>query len=265
MLELQYKGEKQPHAYLFTGPDGVGKKTLALEFSQKLLGTERLENHPDFQILEGGDLGTVENVREFIRNVHFKPSVANVRVAIINNAHSLNVQSHNALLKTFEEPPEYMRFFLISSEFKLLATIMSRCQVLAFSKLSPQELETIAKEHGWKSWEKALILSYGSASKLKQLTENPEALSNAQKQNEFWHSLKKMPLHERLLEINTLSVLETEDLQAQFTAWLYAESLNACNSSDSVVFGRSLLAALKYLRTNKNKKLIIQNLLTQFP
>src|SRR5574340_798591 len=100
VLDKQLKLKKFPHAYLFFGPEGVGKKTLALEFAAKILGAGNLSVHPDFQILEEADNIAVERTREFIASLGFKPLAAKYRVAVVNDAQNLSSQSGNALLKT---------------------------------------------------------------------------------------------------------------------------------------------------------------------
>lgn len=145
------------HAYLFTGPDGVGKRTTALKFAKAVLcgkgagdscgqcpsclKVESL-NHPDLLIVEprGGQI-LVDQVREIHDRLLFKPLEGEARVIILDNAHNLNPQASNALLKILEEPPGGNIFVLVaSSEGSLLPTIVSRCQRLYFGPLMDHEL-----------------------------------------------------------------------------------------------------------------------------
>jgi DNA polymerase III subunit delta' len=103
------------HAYLFTGPEGVGKKRVALEFAKKVLGTENLGNHPDFELFELSGEITMEPVLGLISRLKLKPFIAQKKVAIINDAQNLNTQSSNALLKTLEEPAKDTAIILIST------------------------------------------------------------------------------------------------------------------------------------------------------
>ena len=111
ILDKQMKAGKLAQAYLFCGPEGIGKKTLAVELAKKILQTENVSNHPDFQILsEEGEI-SVERVRQFIAGLSYKPFFAEKKVAIIDSAQNLNTQSGNALLKTLVS-----RFYLISGK-----------------------------------------------------------------------------------------------------------------------------------------------------
>src|SRR6185369_16832179 len=139
ILEKQLAQGRFPHAYLFGGPEGLGKKQLALKFAQKILQTEKVLSHPDFQILDlEGEIG-MESVLDFISGLSFKPFAGSHKVAVVNNAQNLNTQSSNALLKTLEEPAGGTIIILISSTTQLLATIVSRCQVFSFYGFSEKK------------------------------------------------------------------------------------------------------------------------------
>jgi len=148
------------HAWLLTGPQGLGKATFAYRAARWLLGarpdpmrgllgsdpTDRVcrlieqDAHPDLLVLErrteGGKLRksiSVEEARALPEFFSKSPSMAAWRVAIIDAADDLNINSANALLKTLEEPPERGVLFLVAhSPAKLLVTIRSRCRRLAF-------------------------------------------------------------------------------------------------------------------------------------
>src|SRR6185295_6471933 len=98
ILDRQISSGVMPHAYLFLGAQDLGKRTLALEFAKKVLNTEKLENHPDFQILDVQGEIVVEQALDFMSKMSFKAFFGTKKVAIINNAENLNVQSSNALL-----------------------------------------------------------------------------------------------------------------------------------------------------------------------
>lgn len=149
------------HAWMLTGPEGIGKATFAYRAARRLLGAEpaprfgllgsdpqdrvsRLieqDAHPDLLVLERQMEGarikksiSVEEARALPEFFAKSPSMARYRVAIVDAADDLNQNSANALLKTLEEPPERGVLFLVAhSPARLLGTIRSRCRRLAFS------------------------------------------------------------------------------------------------------------------------------------
>lgn len=144
-----------PHALLFSGPKGIGKKTLARAFAATLLGGNsdklvQIGNHPDFHLLkkeaEKKEI-LVEQVRELGSRLKLKPYQSDLSLALIDNAHELNLTAANALLMTLEEPPSHSHLILISdAPHKLPETIISRCQIVSFAPLSEQELAELLKK-----------------------------------------------------------------------------------------------------------------------
>ena len=142
------------HAYMFSGPDGVGKKLTAIAFAKKLNcergggddlcdcpACDRIGRgiHPDVSVFEypGSSVITVDNTREEIeRRVFLKPFESKYKVFIIDGAERMNSSAQNAFLKTLEEPPAYSVIILITSLPSLiLPTIHSRCQKVSFGGL----------------------------------------------------------------------------------------------------------------------------------
>ncbi|MGQ9654476.1 MAG: DNA polymerase III subunit delta' [Thermodesulfobacteriota bacterium] len=155
------------HAYMFAGPDGVGKATLAFNFAKALQcqgrGVDACDscvacakvsrgNHPDVLLVEPqGSQIRIDQIRDLQRRMVYRPLVGSRRCVIMDRAHDMNLQAANALLKVLEEPPEGNVMILITRSTSVLPpTIVSRCQVIQFSPLSPEEVARCLQDrHGW--------------------------------------------------------------------------------------------------------------------
>lgn len=162
---------KLAHAYLFVGPEGVGKKKFALELARGLScdrarKQQTLEacgecppcvqiaagTYPDLEMLalpEEKQEFPVELMQNFIQRIALKPVSGHRRIAIVDDADSFNEESANCFLKTLEEPPPFSLLILLSpSTNQLLPTIVSRCQVVRFSPLSVETLAELLFDQG---------------------------------------------------------------------------------------------------------------------
>ena len=164
MVEILRRG-RLPGASLFTGPEGVGKKTLALSLSalanckegseDELCGTcsscvkEAAGHHPDIRLFQPHkNLIKIDTMRELNREVQFRPFEGRLRCFIIDQAETLNEEAANCILKTLEEPPDTSRIILISSfPQRLLPTIRSRCQAFPFHPLGREEILRYLENH----------------------------------------------------------------------------------------------------------------------
>jgi DNA polymerase III delta' subunit len=199
-LEQAYDSGKVAHAYIFAGPDGVGKFTTAREFAKLLLCKNPVKigdftdscgvcescrafdagSHPDFEhvykeLLEFTkdnkdrknpvDLA-IDVIREFlVEKVSARPSLSSRRVFIVSEAEKLNAGSQNALLKVLEEPPTYCSIFLLCTQLEnLLPTTKSRCQVVRFAPVGEDRIIEKLNEMGIKDQQAKYLarLSQGS-------------------------------------------------------------------------------------------------------
>jgi len=143
--------EGPAHAYLFYGPAGVGKRAAARAFAGEILGdARRVEagTHPDLFSLEAlGEMIRIDEIRALHRDLHMRPYEADRRVYVIADAHLLNDDAADALLKDLEEPPAYAVIVLVADELGPIApTIRSRCQLVPFRRLPGRVIRELLSE-----------------------------------------------------------------------------------------------------------------------
>ena len=158
------KENKVPNAYLFTGIRGIGKTTTARIVAKSLNcsnGTSNLckdnfcencnaisnSNHIDVLEMDAASKTGVDDVRDLIEFSRYGPTTAKYKIFIIDEVHMLSKQAFNALLKTLEEPPEYLKFIFATTEIKKIPiTVVSRCQRFDLSRIKSLELFDFIKK-----------------------------------------------------------------------------------------------------------------------
>jgi len=164
ILKKSIENKRSHHAYLFVGPDGVGKRTTAIAFAKALNcrsssdgcdlcdSCRKIENgaHPDVELIsppEGGLTISIDQIRKLQRRVSYKPLEGNWKVYIIDDAASATEDAANCLLKTLEEPPSQVILILITENiYRLLSTVRSRCQLILFRQIPRILIEKILRE-----------------------------------------------------------------------------------------------------------------------
>jgi len=179
LLSRHIESDQVRHAYLITGPDGVGKRTLAMRFAQALNCTDSVKpgeicgqcrackfihrkQFPDLHIVEAEDVGgilKVEQIRELQHQLALSPYEGRRRVSLMLRFHEANENAANALLKTLEEPaPKVVMLLTAQSKETLLPTISSRCEILPLRDVSRDQIEDALIERG-EGREKAALLA----------------------------------------------------------------------------------------------------------
>ena len=189
---------KTSHSYLFIGTDGIGKKLIAKEFAKMILCTSEnkycnncksciefdTDNNPDFNIIEpDGNSIKIEQIREFQKKVSEKPIISNKKVYIINDSDKMTVEAQNCLLKTLEEPPEFVTIILIgSNENSFLSTIKSRCMILHFEKISDEQIQKYLQDNHQTEINSKIMLEacQGSIGKALEIKDKQELYQNTE-------------------------------------------------------------------------------------
>ncbi len=158
------KANKVPNAYLFTGIRGIGKTTTARIVAKSLNCSKGIDNlckedfcencdaisnsnHIDVLEMDAASKTGVDDVRDLIEFSRYGPTTAKYKIFIIDEVHMLSKQAFNALLKTLEEPPEYLKFIFATTEIKKIPiTVVSRCQRFDLSRIKSLELFNFIKK-----------------------------------------------------------------------------------------------------------------------
>ena len=174
-LKNSVKENKIPSAILFCGPKGVGKTTCARiyarEINKEFIQFEDYDYAFNIFELDAASNRKIDDIRDLLEKVKIPPQLGKYKVYIIDEVHMLTKEAENAFLKTLEEPPPHIVFILATTEKnKILPTILSRCQIYDFNKISDLDnkhyLEEIIKSEGYNYESKAVSIiakkAYGS-------------------------------------------------------------------------------------------------------
>ena len=273
-LEKTIQSGNISHSYLFLGIDGIGKKEIAKEFSKKLLCNNKEENcqckscicfetqnHPDFKIInEEDETIKINTIRELVSTVYEKPIMSKNKIYIINSADKMTKEAQNSLLKTLEEPPEYVTIILIcSNEDNMLSTIKSRCTRIHFENLEISEVKGYIKQNypEIEIDDSIINLSQGSIGKALKLNENKTLYENIENilksfKNKDVIDIVKMSEEIYKAKEEIYSVLEYMNV---LLLKLSKEDLRYINAIDIVEETK------KRLKANSNYDMCIDNLL----
>ncbi|MGA1874703.1 MAG: DNA polymerase III subunit delta' [bacterium] len=229
------------HAYLFHGPEGVGKKFVAFSLAKAVNclqekgdfcglcdSCRRIEagNHPDFFFIEPeGQHLKIDQLRSLQASIQYKPYMAKRKVCIIDQADRMTTSAANSILKTLEEPPGDMIFILITANIRLIMpTIRSRCQLFQFSALPLGEVRRMIREKMGISKEEAYFLAAFSSGSF-GLIYNQDLASLQQKREEVLRLIRDLHTFDiRRISTEAKALVDKkshEDLQQLLFIWMY--------------------------------------------
>lgn len=176
-LSNSIKSNMISHAYMFEGPSGVGKNTMARELAATLLEMENLFNSPDYiEITPDGNSIKIAQIRKLQSDILVKP-YKSYKIYVIDEAQKMTVEAQNALLKTLEEPPKYAIIILITNNKEsLLDTIKSRCEIIKFTPIPLVEVADYLTQIGVDKNRASLLANFsrGSMQKAIELSESED-------------------------------------------------------------------------------------------
>ena len=176
-LSNSIKSNMISHAYMFEGPSGVGKNTMARELAATLLEMENLFNSPDYiEITPDGNSIKIAQIRKLQSDILVKP-YKSYKIYVIDEAQKMTVEAQNALLKTLEEPPKYAIIILITNNKEsLLDTIKSRCEIIKFTPIPLVEVADYLTQTGVDKNRASLLANFsrGSMQKAIELSESED-------------------------------------------------------------------------------------------
>ncbi|MDD3274476.1 MAG: DNA polymerase III subunit delta' [Candidatus Omnitrophica bacterium] len=285
-------------SYIFSGPEGIGKKMAALAIAQYLNcegegerpcqscgGCLKLQNgqHPDLHIIQNGEAQVkIEDIREILRQAGFRPYEGRVKVFIVDNAHKLNPEAANSLLKILEEPPKDALFILITHKPQsIIKTVLSRCRMIKFSPLPRGRLEDILVKDYFLDRSAAHFLAFYSEGRL-GLALKLKDTALLREKNRIIESLalSSKPLDREIMGQNKEQLQSSLNILASWFRDIYilkcgagcGETVNSDRQEDLVkLAGRFSFRQLdeiicllsessRYLEKNINSKLILHNL-----
>jgi DNA polymerase III subunit delta' len=271
------------HAYIFSGPQGVGKTTLAKIFAQALVAGKEMNLDVDFQdkealldliviepeIVEKKDVIKtrdipIEAVRQAQQSLSLFPYHGKYKILIVKDAHRMNSSAQNALLKLLEEPNQTSILILVTSEMdKILPTVQSRCEKINFSLVAENEIaRAFGKQHNF--IEDAPALAMGRPALAKLILENKDELESRRQARQQLEKLKSGSLNEKMQLAEEFSKDIRKTLEV-FNAWIWSLRLEALSDNEERERTRSYQAIEKMQETmtllkntNANSRLLLE-------
>ena len=235
ILQRALAQDRLPHALIFAGPAGIGKRALAVLLAQRLncfspQGEDACGlcpscqkilafSHPDVRIVTPeGAVIRIEQIRELIGEIAFQPFEGKYRVVILDPAEQMKPETHHSLLKTLEEPVSRTFLILVTTNpYALLLTIRSRCRMLQFGRIPQQQIEEYLAKEGRSKEEARLAADFCDGSLAAALSFDAKELS---RQREQALGFVKLLLGRRgFTEISQSAAVVTKDKDG-FPLWI---------------------------------------------
>lgn len=287
MLQVALEQNRLSHGYIFDGPAGIGKSSMAIWMAAQLFceaaekpcgvcpGCVRLrtDNHPDIMILKPEE-GSIKNnqVEEFQTFLRVKPFVGTAKVGIIEDADTMTPSAQNRLLKTLEEPASGVVLFLIATNFnRMLPTILSRCQVLRFQSLEKGGIASYLMNHynvDRVRAEHLALLSGGSmAGALREM--NADKVGDAEELVKEWLASLSQGHRSRMFELADRyeKTMDWEKALMWLMRALHEQLWDASQKGKpdvvqcTVKMGKHVEDALRALREQANERIVIDVML----
>ncbi len=255
------------HSYIFHGPKNIGKDTVARWFASELLKTpaEKLSIHPDFFEIHPDGVISKEQIDSVIERVKLTSWGGGYKVVLVGDAHSMNLSSSNAFLKTLEEPPQKTVIILITSELgKILPTIISRAAILHFRPVLKDDIRQFLKDrHNCADAKNVANLSCGRPGRAISALTNPDEINYAPKVEEFY-KLFFGAMSERFAAASAMlgkkSEADREIISKKIDFWLEIIR-DACffkyNLHDNVIFSKQTATLEKIARAKTASDLAV--------
>lgn len=294
LLSRSIKKNKIAQAYIFSGPEGVGKFTLAKKFAKSLISemdfkpaSKDLKNkkflsdliilNPEVKEKKGVTKEReikIEKIRNVQKEMSLYPSQGNYRILIINNAHKMNKASQNALLKTIEEPNETSIIILVThKEGALLPTVKSRCQKVRFNLVADEEIKKLLDDSRLlsgnpitkNSKEKIISLSAGRPGWAVKMARDKKELYWRENALEELKKISAMNIAQRLEMAEKFSKNIPETIKKlEFWTWILYSQVKK-NVSQAPQFFKIIekidRSADELRKTNASGRLILENLI----
>ncbi len=282
-LRRSVKNASLNHAYIFAGPQGVGKTTLAKIFAQAAIAGGEMNLATDVEdkqalldliliepetvekkeVIKTRDI-SIEAIRQAQQKLSLYPYHGKYKVLIVKDAHRLNNSAQNALLKLLEEPNQTSILILVTSELdKILPTVQSRCEKLNFSLVNQVELtQAFGEEINFASDIPTLAMGRPALASL--MLAEPEILEARRQQKQQLEKLRAGTLGEKLQLAEEFSK-DTKKTLETFNAWIWLLRIDALSNADEQV-RNNLYEVIKKIQesmtllksTNANGRLLLE-------